>query len=139
MVIYKRSVRCQKSYEEACAILKSSAYGGEFKIENDYFSLLCSKRTFRGQLMFQRASGRLTSSDNRVEATFEIHGGIELLIAIAMTGCGMFLFLFNLLFKGFDQALFPFLTSVGMGLLIACVPLCRGIEIIDLLEHKLTR
>ena len=137
MVIYKRTINCSKSYEEICAILKSAAYHGECQIDNNNFSLLCSKRTFQGRLMLQRVSGHVVSKEQGSDVIFEVHGGIELIIAIAIGGFGIIGFIFGLLFAGFGKATFGLLTSVGMGLLIACIPLCRGIEMVDLLEYKL--
>ncbi len=142
MFTYKRRIQTNKTYEDVCEVLQSSSYCGDFKIENDHFSLRCSKRNQRGQIMLYRVSGQLIRGESTVDVIFEIHGGIEVLIAIGIFACSLINFLYLFLtheIHDVGNSVFAFLIMIAFCFILCFFPLARGIEIIDLLEHKLTR
>ena len=138
MFINKRRCHCQKSQEEVCSILRGSAYGGNFQIQDNHFSLKCSKRNHRGGIMLFRVSGQIIPGESGVDVTLQYDGTTEKLIVIGSLVYGLIYFFIHLLSRNFGKAASGILP-IAMGLLMALFSSAEGTEIIDLLEHKLTR
>lgn len=138
MVVYRRNVLTNKDYEAVCQIIQSSAYYDSCRIENNTFSIMRARRGTKGQLVFTPVTGTLIDCDGGTRVTLELGAGVVFLVGIAVFLLGLIAVLAKLLFPAFGSWAGS-IPTVGVGALIAVFSWLRGMEIIDLLEHKLTR
>ena len=138
MVIYRRQVHCLKPHADVHKIIQSSAHSAHCRIEKDSFSIRCTKRSTRGQMMLIPVKGRLIRHDAGTEVSLELCPGMDTLIGFAEIALGLILMLLHFLRPEAGRLAYGVMT-IGMGLVITAFSWLRGIEMIDLLEHKLTR
>jgi hypothetical protein len=138
MVIYRRKIQTQKSQEDVLQIMQSSAHHGNCKITASSFSIKCSKRNQKGQMMFVPVKGQVVGSDGATEVTLELHAGVEVMIGLAILAIELITMLLQFIFPIAGKTAYSGIL-VGFGAVISIFYGFRGIEVIDLLEHKLTR
>ena len=88
--------------------------------------------------MLFRVSGQIIPGESGVDVTLQYDGTTEKLIVIGSLVYGFIYFFIHLLSRNFGKAASGILP-IAMGLLMALFSSAEGTEIIDLLEHKLTR
>lgn len=138
MVIYKRNILVQKTQANVIKILQSSTYQRDFEIDHQTFSFKCPKRNQRGRIMFVPIKGQLTGTGDSIRVTLELHPGVEVLIGLSVCALGLAMMLLRCIFPGIGKPTYGVITT-GMGIVISVFYWFRGIEAIDLLEHKITR
>ena len=138
MTIYQRRILTGKTYEEVCGIIRESAYFETCRIEGDAFSMKYPRRNQRGQIMLTPVKGEIACGEDGTSVTLKLQAGWEMLLGIAISSLGFLGMLLKLVFPALGWWVGSVLTT-GFGALITVFSWLRGIEIIDLLEHKLTR
>lgn len=138
MIIYKRNVVTQKTQSDVLKIIQSSTYHGECEINLQSFSIRCPKRNQRGHIMLVPIKGQLTSFDDATKVILELHAGVEVLIGLSVFALGLAMMLLRIIFPEIGRPTYGVMT-MGMGVVISIFYWLRGIEAVDLLEHKITR
>ena len=82
--------------------------------------------------------GQLTDCDGATKVTLEVHAGVEVLIGLSVLVLGLIMVPFRFVLPSAGRNTYGIMT-MGMGAIIAIFYWLRGIEAVDLLEHKLTR
>lgn len=82
--------------------------------------------------------GQVTGSDGATKVTLELHAGAEVLIGLSVLALGLVMMLLRFIFPAVGRMTYGVMT-MGIGVVISFFYWLRGIEVIDLLEHKITR
>lgn len=138
MVIYKRSVLTPKTQSDVLKIIQSSTYQSNCEVNQKSFSIRCPKRNQQGHIMLVPIKGQLTNFDDATKVTLELHAGVEVLIGLSVFALGLAMMLLRIIFPEIGRPTYGVMT-MGMGVVISVFYWLRGIEAIDLLEHKITR
>ena len=138
MIIYKRNVLTQKAHTDVLEIIQSSTYQGNCEINRRSFSIKFMKRNQRGHIMLVPIKGQLTNFDDTTKVTLELHAGVEVLIGLSVFALGLAMMLLRIIFPEIGRPTYGVMT-MGMGVVISIFYWLRGIEAVDLLEHKITR
>lgn len=138
MRILKRDVLTSKSVAEVKVILMSSAYSREkAKFEENSFSIQCAKRHNGRYLWLVPVKGCVDECNGKTRIAIEIHADINWFIGGVIALSGLVGLLFSLAFS--TNRWIPQLGTILLGLIIAGETWWKGFEVLDLLEHKLTR
>ena len=138
MKVITRRVVVSKSAEEIIQILKSCAYRySKSKFEKTAFVIRCPKR-YNGRFpVLTKIKGHISENEVNTTVILAVHVG--------------FLFYFGLvfIFSGLLGLIYSLVASTGswvfglagilFGVVFSGVPICDGIEHLDIIEHKLTR
>lgn len=138
MIIYKRNVVTQKTPSDVLKIIQSSTYHNECEINLQSFSIRCPKRGQRGHIMLVPIKGQLKSLDDATKVILELHAGVEVLIGLSVFALGLAMMLLRIVSPVIGKPTHGVMT-MGMGVVISLFYWLRGIEAVDLLEHKITR
>ena len=138
MIIYKRNVVTPKTQTEVLKIIQSSTYREYFEVKHNYFSIKYPKRNQRGQIMLVPVRGQLTGTGASTKVTLELRPGMEVIIGLSVFALGLAMMLLRVAFPEIGRPTYGVITT-GMGMVISIFYWFRGIEAIDLLEHKITR
>lgn len=138
MKILTRHVLTSKSIDEVTQILRSSVYfGSKAKIDKSAFSMYCARRHTGRCLWLIPVRGNIEEREDKVEVTLEIHadingfvGGVIVLLGVIELICGLVFF---------PNRWIPYLGTILLGLIVAGESFWKGFQLLDLLEHKLTR
>ena len=138
MKILTRHVVVTKTAEEVSQILKSSAYYvPKPKFEQSCFSMHCAKRHHNGGKSLILVKGTVSEFEDKVRVKLEIHADLVFYYGIAMLLLGIIGIIYGIIaYSG------NWLVGFGIvliGLLLCAQPMSRGSELLDLLEHILTR
>lgn len=141
MRLFRRSVIVQKSHEDVCNIIRSSAYYGQCSFEGDTFSMQCVKRHTNGHLLAFPVKGTIRSTSDGVHVDLEMQMSVGVYIGAAFGVLGLLAMLIDLLrcLAGYQTVWYAGAMNIVFGLIIAGFFAGRSLEILDLLEHKLTR
>jgi len=130
MKILTRKVTTAKSSEDAMQILKSSAHCfPKSKFEENRFSICCAKRKFN-RLSFMQIKGNWNQLEDHTSVSLEIHADPCFFIGSAFVLSGTVALILGSLLG---------IATILFGLIGCGISLGRGSELLDLLEHKLTR
>lgn len=140
MKLLTRRVSASKSSEEIMHIMKNSSCPGEATtFTESTFSICCIKRRNHRYRAVVPVRGYITDAQNG-EVRLEIHAGpIDNLYMIfgSIFVCFVIGAVCRFIFTG--GPIWTALILLSIGTLVFAQPFWNGIEILDLLEHKLTR
>lgn len=138
MKVITRQGSVSKSVEEATRILKSSAYYLPKAIfEKSAFSMHCARRRNGGYLSPTHIRGHIFAGEESTEVILEIHANLSFYLGCAIILLGLIWLLYGFLWN--RNIWIPCLGTASLGLLISAQFLWEASEMLDLLEHKLTR
>lgn len=138
MIILKRQVVTEKTAEEVMRILKSSAYYfPEGVFEKSSFSMHCSKHRNGSLIPLIPVSGTVLECEGVTEVLINIHANLNIFLGAVAVSASIIGGICCLL--SHTNRWFPCLGAVLLGLLFIGQALWEGSELLDLLEHKVTR
>lgn len=138
MKILTRQVLIQTPIEETLQTIHSCAYFyPKAKFAKNTFSIYCARRHNGGYLYLTNIRGNILESNDRTTINLEVHANLYFFIGCTFTFIGI-LCLFLHLISYIDRWI-PFLGMILLGLLISGQALWTGFELLDLIEHKVTR
>lgn len=138
MKILKRSVLTRSSAEEAARILKTCANDpAGFRFTDSLYSMDCTTRRTGEFLSRACVTGRVYGDPGAAAVDIEIHGDPAFSFGEALLLLGFIALLYSLVFS--RAGWFLYLGLMVIGLFPMAQTLCRGTELLDIIEHKLTR
>lgn len=138
MKVLTRDVIILKSIEETTQILKSCAYHfPKATFTESTFSMHCPKRRNGGVLSLIHIKGSFFKDKENTKVILKIHANLYFAIGCLMIFGGLIGLIYSLLL---DVISWPFyLGAILLGLLASGQFIGESSELLDLLEHKLTR
>ena len=138
MKILTRMVSVDKSISEVVQTLKSSAYHFPAAKFNEYvFSMRCIKRRMGRHSTMMIVKGCILDNEDPTKVVLEIHANWDFFLGAAIIILGIMGLIYCLIAK-IDRWI-PCLGMTTLGILISGQTLLEGVELLDLLEHKLKR
>lgn len=138
MKILRRQVIVPKSIEEVTQILKSSAYYFPKAIfKESVFSMHCAKRHNGGYLSLTHIRGNILEDEDSTMVILEVHANPYFFLGCAIIFLGIIGVFYCLV--SYTNRWIPCLGMILLGLLVSGQPVWEGLELLDLLEHKLMR
>ena len=140
MKLFSRSIVVPKTYEDAYKIIKSSARIHRKKVFTEQaFSIHCAQKIGAGWRDFSPipVKGTITPQDSSVKVTLTVHAGFGFYL-------GCFFILLGIIGLLWSLISLPagWITHVGIilfGAVISGTYVYSGIDLLDVIEHKLLR
>lgn len=140
MRLLKRDVITSRTVPEVIEILHSSACrSAKAVFEQSSFSMHCIKRVnlYRGVVVPIPVKGIILEGEEDTHICLEIHTTIAFYISCIFVLAGLIGSVYGFV-SGSDNW-FSNTVEIAIGLLVLGFECMRGTEVLDLLEHKLTR
>ena len=138
MIVLKRKVTVSKKAEDVRSILKScSYYIPKAVCEDADFSFYYPKRHTRQGMTLVPVKGMIERGADGTTISLEIHANPLFYVGCAVAVFGVCCLVRSLLMQ--TEGWFASLLFMLMGGVFSGVSLCTGIEVLDLISHKLKR
>ena len=138
MKLLMRRVTTKKTVNEVIQILKSCAYdSGKVGVENSQYSMYCSTRRNGEYLSLVHVAGGIYSSGASTLVELDVYADYIFFLGLAIVLLGTTAFICSLVLS--PARWYVYLGLILLGVFPIVQTLCRDLELLDIIEHKLTR
>ena len=141
MKLLSRNVTVHKSCDEIREILRTCAHREQFEYSDGTFCVLCAKRNERGRFFIATVKGTVSQTADGAEVKLKLHGNVGVYLGAAFVLCGLAkLLIFGIMsLLNIVQFEYGGLFDILFGIIVGGFIALREVELLDLVEHKLTR